>query len=311
MMLKKLYTLIFLVLLINLNGVNLLSNEVRIIKKINNQLITNIDIEIESAYLIALNDQYKELTKEKMLAYAEQSLIKEIIKKSELVKYFDLEEKQELVSEYIKKIYLDLGFKDKQEFTNYLLENNLKFEDVYNKINIELAWNELIYSKYRNRININEEKIKKQLKAKKINQITYNLSEIFFTAATKGDYEKKFNKIKNEIKKLGFDRAAFLHSESESKKDSGLIGWINENQLSDKFKNELKLLTVGQTTNPIIVPSGKIILKINKIKRNTVQESDLNNELKKTINFEKSKQLDSFSIIYFNKVKNRLLNEDK
>jgi parvulin-like peptidyl-prolyl isomerase len=110
--------------------------------------------------------------------------------------------------------------------------------------------------------------------------------------------------------RLGFDKTALLYSESETQKKSGLIGWIDENQLSKKFKNELKLLDEGQITNPINVSSGKIILKINKIK---IGSSTINTEkeLEKIILQEKDRQLNNFSIIHYNKIKNKLLNKDE
>ena len=54
----------------------------------NNQIITNIDIENESKYLIALNNQLKNLDNKKILEIARESIIKETVKKIEILKYF-------------------------------------------------------------------------------------------------------------------------------------------------------------------------------------------------------------------------------
>ena len=309
-MFKKLYISILIIFFFNLSPSNLTSKEVKIIKKIHNEIITNIDIKMEALYLKTLNPKFKDINNDRILELAEQSLIKEKIKEKELLKYFDLEKKQEIVTNYIKQIYTNLGHKSKKEFTEYLKGSGLEYKNIHKKINIELAWNEFIYTKYKNKIKIDEASIKEKIRTKKIKQKSYNLSEILFSASTKKKLENKFEELKRNILRLGFDKTALLYSESETQKKSGLIGWIDENQLSKKFKNELKLLDEGQITNPINVSSGKIILKINKIK---IGSSTINTEkeLEKIILQEKDRQLNNFSIIHYNKIKNKLLNKDE
>lgn len=309
-MLKKLFIVIFILSLFSLNPLKLLSKEVKIVQKINNEIITNIDIEIEALYLMALNPKFANIEKDKLLKLAKQSIIKEKIKKNELKKFFDLEKKQQIVTNYIETLYKNLGHKNKKEFTDYLNKSDLKYENIYKKINIELAWNEFIYAKYKDQIKINKKKIEEKLKSIKIEYKIYNLSEILFTGLIKSDLEQKFKELIENIDKLGFDKTAFLYSESDTQKDSGLIGWVNENQLSQQFKNELNILNEGQITNPINVPSGKIILKINKIKTDT-QKIDIEKELKQAIIFEKDRQLNNFSIIYYNKIKNKEINNNE
>ena len=306
-MIKKLNILIIILSIFTLSSQSLQSNEVKIIKKIDNEVITNIDIQMEALYLIALNPKFKEVNRSEMLNLAENSLIKEKIKKIELLKIFDLEKKQIVVTNYMEKISASLGYENKEEFTKYLQNAGLKYEEIYKKINIELAWNEFIYSKYKDQIKVNEIAIKEKLKTKKNKQKIYNLSEIVFSASTKSDLKKKLDELMMNISELGFEKTAFLYSEAATQKKSGLIGWVNENQLSKKFKKELTILNEGQITNPISISSGKIILKINEIKNNT---SPVNTEeqLKKIILMEKDRQLNNFSIIYYNKVKNKLLN---
>jgi peptidyl-prolyl cis-trans isomerase SurA len=309
-MFKKLYISILIIFFFNLSPSNLTSKEVKIIKKIHNEIITNIDIQMEALYLKTLNPKFKDINNDRILELAEQSLIKEKIKEKELLKYFDLEKKQEIVTNYIKQIYTNLGHKSKKEFTEYLKGSGLEYKNIHKKINIELAWNEFIYTKYKNKIKIDEASIKEKIRTKKIKQKSYNLSEILFSASTKKKLKNKFEELKRNILRLGFDKTALLYSESETQKKSGLIGWIDENQLSKKFKNELKLLDEGQITNPINVSSGKIILKINKIK---IGSSTINTEkeLEKIILQEKDRQLNNFSIIHYNKIKNKLLNKDE
>ena len=303
---KKFYKILILILLLNIKFVNVSSFEIKIIEKVNNQIITNIDVENEYAYLKALNPKYKELDKQKMLEYAKESIVKEIIKKNELKKYFDMSVNESMLVGIIKNLYLNLGIKNEDEFKIYLENYDLDIQRIYEKINIENAWNQLIYTKYKDQVIINKEKLRDKLSNKKNEIIKYNISEIFFSAKNNDEYENKLNVIKKNIIKDGFDKTALLYSESDTSKNSGSLGWINENQLSKQFNKELMLLEVGDNSKPINIPGGIIILKINEIQKE-LKEINIDEELNKISLYERNRQLNNFSVIYYNKVKNRII----
>ena len=306
MMYRQFYRIIILILLLNFKPVNVASFEIKIIENINNQIITNVDIENEYNYLVALNVKYKELDKQKMLDYAKESLVKEIIKKIEVIKYFDLTQNSPMVVSFVENLYLNLGIKNEEEFKVYLQSYDLKLKTIYEKITIENIWNQLVYTRYKDQITINKEEIREKLNSKKSEVIQYNISEIFFSARNKEEYKNKLNKIKKSILDDGFDKAALLYSESDSSKNSGALGWINENQLSKVFIKELVLLNVGENTNPINLTGGKIILKINEIKKE-LKKIDIDKELDKIFKYEQNRQLNNFSTIYYNKVKSKII----
>jgi peptidyl-prolyl cis-trans isomerase SurA len=163
---KKL--LIILISISLLTNVPLLSDEkVFIVFDIDTQIITNIDIEKESRYLVTLNSQLKKLSQKKILNISKESALREKIKEIELLKYFDLEEKNPLIGKYIENFYLRLKLENKIEFSNLLNSYGLSMEYVEKKINIELKWNQLIYEKYKNQVNINVDKLKKQISKNK------------------------------------------------------------------------------------------------------------------------------------------------
>ena len=305
---KQFYKIIFLIILLNMYSVNLFSFEVKVLKKINNQIITNVDVENEYKYLLALNAKYKELDKEKMLKYAKASLIKEIIKKDEIEKYFDLTQNNPAAIDFVKNLYLSLGFKNEEEFEIYLQTYDIKIQTIYKKMIIENVWNQLIYTKYKDQVVIDKIKIKKELSLKKNEVIKYNISEIFFSATTNKEYQDKISRIKKNIDKEGFDSTALLYGESDSSKNSGLLGWINESQLSKMFIQELLKLKPGENTKPINIPSGKIILKINDIKKE-LKEIDVDKELNNILTYEQNRQLNNFSIIYYNKIRNKITDD--
>jgi len=286
------------------------SNEIKIITKINNEIITNIDIENEYKYLIALNNKLKELDKKKILRFAKNSLIKEKIKKTELLKYYKLGEKKEIVTKVIEGIYLGLNIDSEADFKNYLSTYNLKIDEVYNKIEIETAWNQLIYSKYKNQITINREELKKEILLNMESQRFYKISEIMFSYNKKNEIKKKYNEIANSINDIGFEKTAFLFSIADSKNNSGLIGWINENQLSKSTKKEIENIQKGEITQPIIIPGAILILKLDDIK-NENKKINLENEIKEATRFETNRQLNNYSMIYYNKIKNKYLLDEK
>ena len=61
------------------------SNNVFIVMKVNNEIITNININEEYRYLIALNADLKSLKKEEIFKLAKNSFLKEKIKKIILI----------------------------------------------------------------------------------------------------------------------------------------------------------------------------------------------------------------------------------
>ena len=300
----KIYLSILLVCFI-LN--NAKSIESKIIYNIENEVITNIDIKNEFKYLIALNNSLKELDKEKLLNISNQSIIREKIKKIEILKNF----KEILLNEdyyelLLKNIYTRLNLKSISEFDIYLKDYDLKIEDIKTKITIDVLWNELIVKKYNSKIVIDEAKIKKKiLKNSKIKSKEYELAEIIFEVTSKDEIEKKYNQIVKSINDIGFENSAATYSFSESAKIGGDIGWINENSLNNNIRKNISNLKVGEFTKPIILSNGILILKLINIKNSEIT-IDIENELKKAINYERNRQLNQYSKIYYNKIKKNL-----
>jgi peptidyl-prolyl cis-trans isomerase SurA len=300
---KKYFFLYFLCLFFN----NAQSIEVKIIHNIQNEIITNIDIKNEFKYLLALNNSLKELDKEKILNISNESAIREKIKKIEISKNFKEIKLNEDYSELLlKNIYSRLNLKSIDEFEMYLKNYNLKINDIKTKITIDALWNELIIQRYNSKIVINETKIKKEiLKNSKIKSKEYQLSEIIFEVTNKEEIEKKYKEVVKSINEIGFENSAATYSFSESAKIGGNIGWINENSLNNNIRKSISILKVGEFTKPIILSNGILILKLMNIK-NLETTIDIEDELKKAINYERNRQLNQYSKIYYNKIKKNL-----
>ena len=296
----------FIILICNIFlGKAIYSAESYVVLKVNNNIITNIDIDNEFRYLMALNKDLKNIDKKIISKLAKDSIIREKIKETELINYFDLNQENKYIDRIMKNFYIKLGLKNEKDFINYLESYKLLYKDVKMKISIEAAWNDLVYKRYSNNIIINEEEIKKNIK-KLINnnnkQYAYSLSEIIFTSDKSKNSENIYQLIKKSISEIGFKNTANIYSESDSSKHGGKIGWINEGQLSELIKKEIVKLKIDEHTRPITVPGGQIILYLND-KRQQERKLNFEEEFKKQILFEKNKQLNQFSKIYFNKIK--------
>ena len=131
---------------------------------------------------------------------------------------------------------------------------------------------------------------------------SYDLLEIVFDLPKKSELKFKYEIITNDIEKKGFSSAALIHSISDTNKLGGKLGWIDENSISQKIKNEIDLLNIGEYSNPIIIPGGVLILKLEDIKETKVK-FDLKEEMEKLIKIETNKQLNQQSKLYYNKIK--------
>lgn len=280
------------------------AKETNIVIKVNNEIITNIDIENEIRYLVALNNELKETSEEILKNLAKQSVIKEKIKKKEVSKYFKFNSSQEYLDTIIKDYYTKLGIDSLENFKIYLQEYDLRLDVVKNKIEIELLWNQLIGRKYQDQININkkdlENKVEEYLKENELTK-EFNLSEIVFQIKNDNEVIKK-KLIKKDIVEKGFKSAANIYSISESSKFGGELGWIKSNQLSNKILDILTDLSIDEISEPIKIPNGYMILKINDI-REVAIEKDKEKLLDELIKVETNNKYSQFSIIYYNKLK--------
>ncbi len=295
----------FLIILFSIiSNKSIYSSEVYIVSKVNNIIITNVDVENEYRYLIALNNDLKNIDKKKIMKLAKESIIREKIKETELKNHFDLNKENKYIDRILANFYKALDLKNEKEFINYLLNYDLLFDEVKKKIVIEAAWNDLIYTKYIDKIQIDEQKIKKKINkliSDKKRQNVYLLSEILYNENNAENNENKYKLIKKSIAEIGFKNTANIHSISDTAKLGGQIGWIKESQLSKIIKKEIVKLEIGKYTEPITIPGGILIINLDNIK---IQEENLDFDLEfnKQIIFEKNTQLNQFSKIYYNKI---------
>jgi len=309
---KPIFIIYFLLIFLNFN--NIFSFENKILIKIDNDIITTIDLYNESNYLLALNQDLKNLDKNSIFEITKNSLIKDTIKSKELRKNFkNLKVEEKILNQIIVSIYKNKNFDNYNSFIDYLNKFDVSIEYIKNKISIELLWNNLIAEKFNKNVVIDKEKIKNDLQ-KNLNKNSkdYLLSEIIFDVTNSKNYEKKVETIESDINQKGFLNAVLIHSISNSASNSnGDIGWVNENSLNVRIKKEVDDLKIGDHTKPIKIPGGFLILKINDIRMVENQMIDLDKKVNEVINLERNNQLNNYSNIHFNKVKKEIkINEN-
>ena len=314
--LKNLFILTFFIFIfwISLINPSLAIQEAKIVKRIDNKIITNIDIYREYDYLVALNNDLKKINKNEGLKIAEESLLREKVKLNEIEKFLSIDKfnNDNLIKKIIADFYKKLDIANLENFKLYLNEFDISLDEVENKIKIEILWNQLISSKFKNQIDIDISKLEKKIQNEDLNIenfIEYDLSEIVFQTSNKEEFDKKSKEIILSIQKDGFNISANKFSVSSTSKFGGKIGKVKESQLSKFIKDELKKIEIGEHTRPIKVANGFLILLINNKEKisKKINKEDL---LDKMIEFERNKQFEKFSQIYYNKIKlNTMINE--
>ena len=298
----KRVALYLIILLINFDA--LAVKKIFIVKKINNEIITNIDVDSEIKYLKTLNPNTENLKKSQIREIAENSLVNEKIKIIELKRFTKLNY-EDLPKEVLNNFILTIGINNLDEFKKHLLSKNLNINDVKKKIYIEWLWNSLIYTRYEKSIIINENKIRQKvinIAKNTEKEKRFFLYELIYNVENINKLKEKTLKIKESIENVGFESTVSIYSISETSKVGGKIGWVSQSQISEDLYQNIKNMNKGDITEPIKTLNGYMILFLKDIK---IQEKkiDIEKEVKKMIDYEKNKKLKNFSLLHFNKVK--------
>jgi len=298
---KVFFIIIFFVFISNSD-----SFENKILFKVENQIITSLDVNNEYKYLVALNPNLKKADEKDIIKLSRKSILKEKIKNIEIKRNLENPKVPEkFLEQILMNIYTKIGLSNLNDFKKYLIINEVDFENVKKKLEIEALWNELIIFKFSSKVKIDKKKLKDEIIKNNSFLKSYLMSEISFEVSNIKNLENKFLEISNVINNKGFDFAALQYSSSPTSNLGGKLDWINENSLNDTIKEAIIDLKINDFTKPIAVPGGFLILQINDMK-NIKIDIDIDNELEKLINFEKNNQLSQYSKIYFNKVKKDL-----
>ena len=264
-LIKKLRNLFIILSIITLNIDQTIALENKILFKVENEIITSIDIYEEIEFLKIFNPEINNLNEPELLEISKNSILRDKIKKIEIMNFVEeLKVDDKFLIRLIKNKYSGLKINSIEEFENYLKNNKLNINKVKEKFAIELIWNDLIYQKFNKKIIINEDRIRAEIlenpEGKKLKELL--LSEIIFNASNKNEYLEKYEKILFDIEKSGFKKAALVHSNSETATKGGIVGWVQEDNLNQNIRKVISKLQAGQISKPIRTSSGFIIIMI-------------------------------------------------
>ena len=309
LLVKRIKLFIIVIFTIILNIQNLTAFENKILFKIDNEIITTIDIYEEIKFLKVFNPEINNLSDVELFEISKNSLIKDKIKKIEIMKFVtELKVDNKFLLKLIERKYSRLNINSIKNFEKYLKKENLNIEIVKKKFIIELMWNDLIYQKFSKKVVIDKERIKNEISqnSQKKSQKEYLISEIVFNVANKDEFNDKYQKILLDIEKVGFKKTALIHSNSDSATNGGLIGWVKEVNLNKNLKKVISELKPGQFSKPVRTSSGFIIIKIDEEKE-YMSKFNLADKIDEIIRFKTNEQLNQFSNMYLNKLKKNLI----
>ena len=233
--LKIFFFLIFVSFVYNKN----LNAEVNsnIVLFVGDGIITNYDLEQEKIYLSLINQiNINSLSKKQLNEMVKDSLIKEKIKLIVINQQDNMEIDNDFLNLYVEQTYRRLNLNDRDQFKYLLNKNNLSYEEFLDKLKIELKWNQIIYSLFANKIQINKDQIDKKIKllVKANKEEEFLISEIFLIGKNKKELNDKIIKTQESILEIGFENTAIQYSSSDTSKNGGKLGWVGETQVSEK-----------------------------------------------------------------------------
>ena len=165
-------------------------------------------------------------------------------------------------------------------------------------------WNSLIFFKYKNRISVNLEEIDEQLRSNQNKKEfeEFLVSEIIFQLTQGETLEAKIDEIKNKIELDGFENAAMSLSISQSAENGGDLGWINENEISKKFRSKIVNTQTGNLSEPILLEEGVLIFKVRDRRKieNKLSLEELKDQL---VVSEKNKILNMYAMSHYDSLR--------
>ena len=290
------------------NVKDLSSLENKILFKVDNEIITTIDIHEEIKFLKTFSPETNSLSEEELYEISKNSIIRDKIKKIEIMNYVEeIKVEDKFLLNLIKNKYSRKGIDTLENFENYLKSNNLNTQIIREKLSIELIWNDIIYQKFNEKIIVDKVKIKKEIlqTPQKEMQKELLLSEIVFDVENKADYENKYQEILQNIIKNGFKKTALIFSNSDTASNGGLIGWVKEDNLNKTIKEIVSKLKLGEFSKPIRTSSGFIIILVEDEKKSE-SKFNLDDKVEEIVRFKINNQLSQFSSMYLNKIKKDL-----
>ena len=299
---KKIFSVILLTFLLNNEADAVIKDS--LFATVGNKAITHSDI-IEEIKLILIltNRGFAEDEREMLEQTAIKSVVRRKIKLIEIQKYNFSDFNKEDLDRELNMRAVNLGL-NIDELKMIFETNEINIDKVVDNIKVELLWNGLIFSLYKDRLSISKSEIEEQLKLiQDKNEIQeYLISEIIIKPTSTEKIEFEIEKIKKKIEIEGFENVARNLSISETASQGGDLGWVNENTITEEFKSEITNTPLGNISKPIILTQGVLIFKVRDT-RKLKKFKNLDDKKNYLVNAEKNKILKMYSLTHYDKLK--------
>ena len=262
--------------------------ETKIVVMVNNEPVTSYELKNKILTTLILSNQVinQEIIDQSKNA-AINSLINMKLKKFEIEKY-KIKPDLNNINSYLKKI----SSNDIESLKKKFIDNSIDYQIFLNEIEVELAWQKLIYTRYSKKVKIEDNLINNELQKllnKKEKQSEYKLSEIQIEITEKNK-DIIINQVMKDIDTIGFEKTAKKLSMTSTAINNGNLGWINSKSLSKQMIDILDKMKINEVSKPIIKLNNVMFLKITD-KRSVEINSQNIDDLKKNIINNKTNEL--------------------
>ena len=272
---KHKITVIITLLILFLNN-NLYGFNSKIIVKVEDEIITNYDLKNKILITLMLaNQEINQQNIDELKKAVLDQLINLKLKKIELLKY-KIKKDEGRINSYLKSI----SGNNIQNFKNKFFENNLDFELFLDEVDTEIRWQQLIYTLYGKKIDINEATIDVEVEKiikERSNVEEFELYEIEISSNLDVPEKQIIEDILKKINTIGFENSALNFSTSTTSSQKGYLGWINGKTLSKEIYLILSKMKIGEVSKPIKKQNNILFLKLNN--KRTIKPEQL--EIKK------------------------------
>ncbi len=275
----------------------------KIIVKVGEEIITSYELKNKILTTLFLSGQ--EINQSSINNLKKQSLdslIFDKLKLAELKKY-EIETDNVRTNRYLNSI----SSNNIKDLIKRFEKNNLNFNLYKKEIEIQMMWQELIYNIYNSKINIDENTVNNELNNQLIKKSyvkEFKISEIEIASSMDETNEKNIKDVLDEISKIGFANTAAKVSISPSAINKGEIGWVNSNSLSEKMKEIIFSLKVGDVSKPIIQQQSIMLFKLQDIRETKINKVNIDELKKKIIDQKKNELYNLYSRSHLSKLKN-------
>jgi len=270
---KKINYLLFLFIFIVYN--NLYATKIEILAKINNRIITNIDLEYRLNLAIELSNIPNEIKFRKQIRQQILNLlIDENLKIQEAEKYGIFISSAEVYTE-INRLEQRLRLPKDSLIENFR-KKNIPEIVIYNQIRGQLLWNKIVAYRIANNISISNKQTEEALQnfIKSSGESEYNISEIFISTSSnnlENSSEDKIYSIYNKVNSSNFTILAQQFSDGAI----NINNWYRESVLNPEIVKTIRNLQIGDISKPIKTNSGLHIYLLNdKRKTKKIKENE-------------------------------------